>query len=148
MLDDRHVEHLACAGAVDVAPLTEHIEPPLFSRHPCDDAGFNGAEVSDDEFATLVGDKGCADQFRKHIRDRIVQHLQRTIIARAHELPGLLQIPHVVLRQVLELNEATTEATGTIGSVEHEHAVGASILAHAVLHRLILLHRAFRQLLA
>ena len=53
----------------------------------------------------------------------------------------------MILRQVLQLNEPSGPATGTVGSVKLKHSTGAAISADSVYHGLILFDAGFGKLL-
>ena len=143
---NRDAKHLCCAGTVDIATVSENLHPPLLMRHPCDDPGFDGRKVRNDEFPALIRNESGADQLGEHIRDGIVQGVQRIIVSNAHQIACLLQVRHVILRKILQLNQPARKSSCPIGSVEHEHAVCTPVFADAVLHGLIFLHGAFCKL--
>ena len=62
VLHNRHVEHLAGGGAVDVLPIPERLQLPLLSGEPRGHAGFDGGEVGHQYLVPLLGDDGGAHQ--------------------------------------------------------------------------------------
>ena len=62
MLFHRHMEHLACAGAVDIAALGEHLLPPLLPGEPGDDSGLDSGEVGHDKLPAVLRHKGGTDE--------------------------------------------------------------------------------------
>ena len=62
VLFHRNAEHLRCRRAVDVLALGKDLLPPSLPGKPCNDPGFNGREVGNDEFPAVLRDKCCADQ--------------------------------------------------------------------------------------
>lgn len=52
----------------------------------------------------------------------------------------------MVLRKVLQLDVTACPASASVGSIELEHAVCPAVRAYRILHRLVLLHAAFRHL--
>lgn len=142
------MEHLACAGTIDVTAISKNIKPPLFSGQPCNYTGFDCRKVCNDEFAALVRDECCTNQLGKDIWHRIIQKLHGVIGTAPDKAACFFQIAHVVLRQILQLNEASGKAPGAVRSVEHEHAMRTPVFTDTVLHGLILFDGAFCQLLA
>ena len=53
----------------------------------------------------------------------------------------------MVLRQILQLHDAASPASGTIGTVELEHPTDPAVIAYSVFHRLVFFDRAFGKLL-
>lgn len=58
----RDVEHLACAGAVDVLPFRKYFGAPGLMRQIGQDTGFNGGIVADNEFVSPAGDERRSDE--------------------------------------------------------------------------------------
>ena len=137
VLLDRNAEHPAGAFTVDVPAFMKDLGTPLFMRKMAEHTGFDGAEVADDEFVTWSRDERGPDQFRQHTGDGVIQHVQHLIVASLHKIPRLPQILHVVLREILQLDQASGPAATAVGSVKLEHSVAASVSADRVLHRLV-----------
>ena len=127
MFDHGDMEHLAGRSAVDVTALGEYLLPPLLPSDPGDDPRFDGRKVRHEEAASRLGDKGGADQFGEHQRDRIVEQLHGVKAPVPHQRPGLFQIGQMVLRKVLHLDEPPGKSAGSIGSVELDQPTGAVI---------------------
>ena len=71
MLGNRDAEHVGGGLAVDVPALPEQVQSPCFASQPCDDSGFDGAEVRDDEAAPLARDEGGTDQLGQGAGQRV-----------------------------------------------------------------------------
>src|SRR5574344_1772464 len=95
---DRHLKHLRRRSTVDVATFGENILSPLFTGKPSDHAGFDGAEVRNDEFRTGSLNKRCSDKLRKRVRHILIEHFERVKVATAHEGASFSQILQLVLR--------------------------------------------------
>ena len=67
VFDDRHFEHLAGAGAVNVSALFKHLLPPGFPGVPGDHPGFDSGEVRDQKPSTLFRDERGPDQLAERV---------------------------------------------------------------------------------
>ena len=59
---DRNAEHLAGRGTVDVFAFCEYLGAPGFTGKVGQYSGFDGGEVTDNEFVSGTGHEGCPDQ--------------------------------------------------------------------------------------
>ena len=141
MLDDGDMKHLGCRCAVEVFPILKSIQHPLFLRLPCEDAGFDGAEIGHDELAALFGHEHCADELRKNIRGVAVDAFHHVKAAHLHQIPRLLQRGDMVLREILQLYAAPGPSLCAIRTGELKQSMRSAVLADVSLRRLILLHR-------
>ena len=110
MLFNRDVEHLACRCTVDVFSFFEYFCAPCFTGEVGENSGFNGRVVADDEFIAGTGNEGGADQLGQGIRDVIIEQIHHVIAAGPHQLTGFCKIFHVVLREVLQLDQSARPA--------------------------------------
>ena len=104
VLLNRDFEHLAGGGTVNVAAGAENFCSPFFTGKVAKHPGFDRGKVRNDELVPWPGNEGSSDQFGKDTRHRIIQHIQHVKVTLLHEIPCLLQVGHVVLRQVLQLD--------------------------------------------
>ena len=148
MFFDWYFEHFAGAFAVDILAVFKDIHTPLFPGEEGQDSGFNGREITDDVFVPGLWHKCRADQFGEDTRHIVIEQFQGIEISVKHQVPGFFQILQVVLRQVLQLNAATSPSTGTAGTIEHEASPGAVVRAHPVGHGGVFADRGLCQLLA
>ena len=87
-----HLEHLRCAGAVDVSTLGEHLLPPCLPGKPRDDAGLNRTEVGYEKLGTVSGNESGSDKLGECVRHILIQQLHSIEIAGAHQSTGLRQV--------------------------------------------------------
>ena len=132
-----HLEHLRCAGAIDVSTLGEHLLPPYLPGKPRDDTGLNRTEVGYQKVSTISGNECGADKLGERVRHILIQQLHSIKVAGAHQSTGLRQVRKVVLGQVLQLNVSAREAPGSVCPIEHEHPTGATVAADGFLHCLV-----------
>ena len=140
------MEHLAGRCAVDVSAVFEDFGAPGFSGEMGQDPRLDGAEVGHDDFFPFLRNKGGSDQFGQNAGDRRVEEVQRFVISALYQFPCFVQIFHVVLRQVLQLDEPACPSAAPVGSIELEHAPTAPVLTDGILHGFIFLHAALRGL--
>ena len=146
MFLDRDFEHLACGGAIDVAVIGEDVQSPLFPGNEGKHAGFDCGKVCHDELPAGRRYERRPDELRKCIRYVVVEYLHHFIIALPDEFTRILQIRKMVLGQVLQLNMTPSPSSRARCPVEKEHSACATVGTDAVVHRLIFLHTALRQL--
>lgn len=91
------MEHFACAFAVNVFPILEHINAPLLPSKEAEYPGFDSREISNNVFVTGLGDKRRSNQFREDIGNIVVEQFQSVKIAVTDEGAGFRQIVHMVL---------------------------------------------------
>ena len=133
----RHLEHLRCAGAIDISALGKHLLSPRLPGKPSDDTSLNRTEVGYKKLGSISWDKSCTDKLGERVRHILIQQLHSIEIAGAHKSTGLRQVGKVVLWQVLQLNVSAGEAPGSVCPIEHEHPTGAIVAADGFLHRLV-----------
>ena len=133
----RHLEHLRCAGAIDISARGEYFLPPGLPGKPRDDTSLNRTEVGYKKLGSISWDKSCTDKLGERVRHILIQQLHSIEIAGAHKSTGLRQVGKVVLWQVLQLNVSAGEAPGSVCPIEHEHPTGAIVAADGFLHRLV-----------
>ena len=96
-----NLEHLAGAGAVDVAALLENLLPPRLPGVPGDDAGLDGGEVGHQKLSAVLGNERGADQLGECVRHVLIQELHSVEVTGADKSAGLGEIRKMVLGQIL-----------------------------------------------
>ena len=142
----RHTEHLTGRLAIDIAALPEQFHAPFFARKPCKHPGLNRAEVGHEECAALPGYKGSADQLGQHIQGGIVEQAHSIVVTGADERPCLFQIGHLVLGQILQLNQSarvTCDPNPAVSSDEKVACGGDCTVYFAIEHFNARLHTYF-----
>ena len=137
------MEHLTCRCTVDVSAIPEYFSAPALSGEMGQDPRLDCAEIRYDELFSVFRYERGPDQFGQHSGHRRVEKVQCFIVSDLHQFPGLVQILHVVLRQVLQLDEPACPSAAPVGAVELKHAPAATILTDSILHGLVFLHAAF-----
>ena len=140
------MKHLRRRCAVQVFSILESIQHPLFLRLPCENAGFDGAEIGHDELAALFGYEHRADELREDVRGVAVDALDHIEAPHLHQIPCLLQRGNVVLGEVLQLDVAARIPTCAACAVELEQSSRPSVHADTAFRRLVLLDGAFGHL--
>ena len=97
----RHMKHLACRSTVNIAALIKDLQPPGFAGQKRKHTGFDGGEVGNDEFVPVPRHKRRADEFRQDFRYGVIQCREQGVIPGTDKASRILQMCHVVLRQVL-----------------------------------------------
>ncbi len=143
----RHMEHLACRCAVNIAAILKNFEPPPLPGKPGNYPGLNGREIRYNELPAILRHKCRADKLGKGIRDIFIEHGKGFIITASHQCPCLYQIRYMVLGQILQLDQTPGEPACPIGSVKLEHPMGPAICADCVLHRRVFFYTALGELL-
>ena len=141
MLFHRHMEHLACRGAVNVTAALEHLQPPPLPRYPGDHPRLDCGKVRHDELPPILRNESRADELRERIRDILIEHGEGIKIPGFHQLPCLCQIRDMVLRKVLQLYNAPAVPAGPVSTVELKHSVRTAVRTHRILHCLVFLNR-------
>ncbi len=136
----RHMEHLACRGAVNVPAALEHLKPPPLPGNPRNHPRLNSGKICHDKLPAALRHEGRADELRERIRDILIKHGNGIKIPGFYQFPCLRQVRDMVLRQILKLNNAPAIPTGPVGAVECKHPVSPAVRAHRILHRLVFLH--------
>ena len=137
VLLDRDLEHLACAGAVDVSTFLEYLLTPRFPGVPGDNAGLDGRKVGHEELGAILGNERGADQLRERIRHIFIEELYRVEVTCTDEGTGFRKIGKMILGQILQLDVSPGEPASPGSAEELEHATGAAVGADGVLHRLV-----------
>ena len=143
----RDAEHLARRRLVDFAVGPEHFQPPLLSREPRDDAGFDGAEVSVHQLVAFGRHERRADELGQGIRHGAVEEPQLVLLLVPDGLTSQRELPDVGAREILNLHETARPAACAVGSVELKQPSYPAIGAHSGLDSVVLLGAGLTQLL-
>ena len=146
VLFHRHMEHGGGAGTVDVAVLRKDLQPPGLAGQKRKDTGFNGGEVGNDEFVSVPRHKCRADEFRQDFRHGVIQCREQGVIAGTDKTSCILQMRHVILREVLQLDQPARPAAAAVGTIKLEHPSRPAVCTDGVLHCLVLLYRGLSKL--
>ena len=147
VLLDRHMKHLRCRSAVDVAAALKDTLSPAFTRDPRNHSRFDRREVGYKESAARFRNEGGADKFGKHQRNGVIQHFHHIEAAFPNESAYLLQIGQMVLRQILYLNEPPGVSACAVRAVELDKSPCAFVRADDRFHRRIFLDAALGEFL-
>ena len=131
----------------NIAAILKNLEPPPLPGKPGNYSGLNGRKIRYNELPAILRHKCRADKLGEGIRDIFIEHGKGFIITATHQCSCLRQIQHMVLGQVLKLNETAREPACPVGSVKLEHSMSPSVCANRILHRCVFLHAALGKLL-
>ena len=148
MFFDRDVEHCACGCAVDIAVIAEHVNPPFLPGEEREHASLYCGEIRHDELMAGFRDKGGADELGECVRYAVIQDAHAFIVPEPDEGAGFRQVGHVVLGEVLQLDDPAGPSAAAVCAVELEHAPCPAVRADSVLHRLVFFDGGFCELLA
>lgn len=73
----------------------------------------------------------------KDIGNRVIQKFQSFIISLTHQVSGFREVRQMILGQILQLDVSAGKPSGSVSSLELEHASRPSVLAGCHLHRLV-----------
>ena len=133
------MKHLLGRGLIDFAVRVEDVHAPLFICKPGEHTRLDRGEVSHDEPAARLRDKGCTNELGQRSCRVIEEHLESLKITLSNQAPrGVkLAVRHLVLRQVLHLHQTPGPASGARGTAELSQASDATVRANRAEHRVV-----------
>lgn len=126
-------------GLVDFAVRIEDVHAPLFICEPSEHARLDCREVSHNEPAARLRNKGRTNELGQRSCRIIEEHLESLKITFTDQAPrGVkLAIRHLVLRQVLHLHQTPGPASGARGTAKLSQASNTSVRANRAEHRVV-----------
>ena len=117
----------------------EDVHAPLFICEPSEHARLDRREVSHDEPAVRLRDKGRTNELGQRSCRIIEEHLESLKIAFTNQAPRRvkLAVRHLVLRQVLHLHQTPGPAPGARGTAELGQASDTTVRANRAEHRVV-----------
>ena len=133
------MKHLLGRGLIDFAVRVEDVHAPLFIREPGEHASLDCREVSHNEPAARLRNKGRTNELGQRSCRIIEEHLESLKIAFTNQAPrGIkLAVGHLVLRQVLHLHQTPGPASGARGTAKLSQTPNTSVRANRAEHRVV-----------